>query len=274
MNGQARHNAEQCGCRSGAAVIVNADDWGVNAPVTDRIRECVFGGVVSSASAMVFMEDSERAAELAGRDGVDTGLHLNLTAEFSAPGCPARLLEHQRRIRRFLGLGRYAGVFYHPGLAASFEYAVRAQLEEYERLYGRAPHRIDGHHHAHLCANVIGGKLLPAGAIVRRNFTFQSGEKSELNRAYRWWRDRQLARRYRLADFFFNLAPVRPASRLEKIFALGAGANVEIETHPIHDDEYRFLMSGEFRRYADGMAIARAYVLREFPKAGGDRRAA
>ena len=44
---------------------------------------------------------------------------------------------------------------YHPGLASSFEYVVKAQLEEYERLYGAPANRVDGHHHMHLCANVV-----------------------------------------------------------------------------------------------------------------------
>src|SRR5579863_5715924 len=60
-------------------LIINADDWGVNREATDRTLDCVLRKTVSSASAMVFMEDSERAAQLALEAGVDTGLHLNLT---------------------------------------------------------------------------------------------------------------------------------------------------------------------------------------------------
>lgn len=257
-----------------STIIVNADDWGEQALKTDRIHACVLAGAVSSTSAMVFMEDAERAAEVARRDHIDAGLHLNFTLRFSARGTPARLLERQDRVRRFLQSHPYAPVLYHPGLRASFEYLVKAQLEEYERLYGHAPRRVDGHHHMHLCANVLYGKLLPAGAMVRRNFTFRRGEKGFLNRAWRKWCDRQLARRYRLADYFFNLAPVRPISRLERIFALGADANVEIETHPINDDEYSFLMEGEFSHYESEVTVARAYILREFPGVRGSEGSA
>lgn len=252
-----------------STIIVNADDWGAHVVTTDRIHDCVLAGVVSSASAMVFMQDSERAAEIACRDSVDTGLHLNLTMEFSAPGCSPRLMEHQRRIRRFLQIHHYAAIVYNPFLAGSFEYVVKAQLEEYERLYGDAPRRVDGHHHMHQCANVVFGKLLPAGAIVRRNFTFWPGEKGSINRAYRKWCDWQLAKRYRLGDYFFDLAPMRPLERLEKIFALGASFNVEVESHPVNDDEYRFLMGPEFERFAGEVNVARAYVLREFDHARG-----
>lgn len=247
-----------------AAVIVNADDWGRDGFTTDRILECVRAGVVSSASAMVFMQDSERAAELARAHGVDCGLHLNLTLDFSATGSSPFLREQHGKLKRFLELFRFAPAFRHPRLASSFEYVVRAQLEEYERLYGVAPRRVDGHHHMHLCANVIRGNLLPAGAIVRRNFSFRPGEKSGLNRAYRGWLDRQLAERYRLTDYFFDLTPLRPPERLKRIFALGAHANVEIETHPALYEEYRFLRGGEFERYAGTVSVMRGYVLRNF----------
>ncbi len=258
--------------RPETAIIINADDWGRDRATTGRILECICAGVVSSTSAMVWMEDSERAAEVALAHAVDTGLHLNFSTEFSGPECPARLKEHQARIKRFLTSHPFAPAFFHPGLRASFEYVMRAQREEYERLYGAAPGRIDGHHHMHLCANVLGGKLLPAGAIVRRDFSFQRGEKGGLNRAYRNWRDRKLARRYRIADYFFNLIPVKPLERLERIFALGAHANVEVETHPINDEEYTFLRGG-FDRFAGEVSIMRGYVLRNFD-AGEDSLAA
>lgn len=254
-----------------AAVIVNADDWGRDAFTTRRTLECIRAGVVSSASAMVFMEDSEAAAEFAHAEDVDTGLHLNFTMGFSAPGCPARLRDEQARVWRFLRSHTYAPALYHPGLARSFEYVVRAQMEEYQRLYGHAPRRIDGHHHMHLCANVIAGKLLPEGTIVRRNFSFRWGEKTRINRAYRNWRDKKLARRFRLADHFFSLAPVQPVERLERIFALGARANVEIETHPVHEAEYQFLMR-EFERHAGQVSILRGYVLRSFEESRGGRQ--
>src|SRR6185312_8526545 len=84
------------------ALIVNADDWGRDQENTDRILECILGGFVSSTSAMVFMEDSERSAGLAKEKGVDTGLHLNLTTQFSAPGVSEQLQEHLRRVSHYL----------------------------------------------------------------------------------------------------------------------------------------------------------------------------
>jgi chitin disaccharide deacetylase len=244
------------------ALIVNADDWGCDPATTDRTLDCFGAGVVSSVSAMVFMADSERAAEIARVHSIDAGLHLNLTTPYSAQHCPPQLKEHQQEIARSLTANRFAGALFHPRLAASFQYVVKAQLEEYERLYGGAPGRLDGHHHMHLCSNVQRQGLLPAGSIVRRNLTFQSGEKFYLNRLYRSMQDRRMARRHSLADYFFNLHPVVPRARLMRIFEMGMRFDVEIETHPLRDEEYRFLMNREIQRCAGGARIAKGYVLR------------
>jgi hypothetical protein len=245
-----------------AEVIVNADDWGNDTETTDRILDCYRAESVSSVSAMVFMADSERAAEIARQESIDAGLHLNFTTEFSAAQISSRLFEHQQEIARTLNGNRLAQALYHPRLTASFEYVVKAQIEEFARLYGGIPDRFDGHHHMHLCANVICQKLLPARSIVRRNLSFGPGEKRMANRLYRQIQDRRLAQRYHLADYFFDLRPVVPSARLERIFALGRSFNVELETHPIRDAEYRFLMSGELQRCAGVTRVANGYVLR------------
>ena len=237
-------------------LIINADDWGRDEETSERIFECVAHRTVSSVSAMVFMADSERAADVARERGVDAGLHLNLSLAFSAPGCPSKLLEHQRRVATYLLKHPLARVIFHPGLQGSFEYVVKGQLEEFERLYGAAPERIDGHHHLHLCANVLLARLLPPGTIVRRNFHFEPGEKSLVNRFYRKAVDARLARRHRLVDFLFPLAPLEPRGRLERLRSLAQKFVVEVETHPVNADEWLFLTGGEAIRWAGDVAIA------------------
>jgi predicted glycoside hydrolase/deacetylase ChbG (UPF0249 family) len=251
-------------------VIVNADDWGANAAATDRILDCILHGSVSSTSAMVFMEDSERAARVALEHHVDAGLHLNLTQGFTANHVPARLVEAQGKLARFLRGSRFSGTMLHPLLAGSFEYVVKAQLEEFARLYGAPPQRIDGHHHAHLCANVQWQKLLPEGTMVRRNFTFAPGEKSWLNRLYRRMQDRRLARRHRIADYLFNVQPPEP-DRLRRILELAHHANVEIEVHPERDAEYRLLMEDGLREL--GCEVRRGYTLHANDLVGIEERA-
>jgi predicted glycoside hydrolase/deacetylase ChbG (UPF0249 family) len=237
-------------------LIVNADDWGRDAATTSRTLACVRQGTVSAVSAMMFMEDSKRAAETARQWGIDAGLHLNLSAPLTAPDCPAPLMEQHNKIVGYLRRHALARIFYHPGLASAFAYVVAAQMDEYHRLYGSEPQRIDGHHHLHLCANVQRAQLLPSGTIVRRNFSFPAGEKSWLNRFYRKTLDRRLARRHRLVDFLFTLPPLQPVSRLQRIFSLARTHVVELETHPADTAEYQFLMEGEFERLLDGVRVA------------------
>jgi len=249
-------------------LIINADDWGRSVEITDRILDCALSGVVSSTSAMVFLEDSERAADLALQHNIDTGLHLNLTTPLSAPNCPVRLREQQQKLANFLRAYRLCRAIYHPGLAGAFDFVVRAQLDEYQRLYRRPAARIDGHHHMHLCANVQLQRLLPQGTIVRRNFSFEPGEKSTVNRLYRQWQDKRLLQRHRSTDYFFSLPPMNPSGRLEKICSLATHSSVEVETHPVNRDEFAFLMNGELTRLAKGIGVARDYSLAERRVAG------
>jgi predicted glycoside hydrolase/deacetylase ChbG (UPF0249 family) len=256
-----RETTRGSGPRPVGALIINADDWGRDRENTDRILECAFHGAVSSVSGMVFMKDSARAAAIARDREIDTGLHLNFTTPFSVVSCPTKLIEHQHRICKHLMRHRLAPLVYHPGLVRSFEYVVSSQLNEFCRLYGTAPKRIDGHHHMHLCANVLFDGLLPEGTIARRNFFFLRGEKSVANRMYRELIDRKLARRCRLADFLFSLAPTEPATRLQRIFSYASQYFVEVETHPVNPQEFRFLAGGEvFRRIGD-LDIADSYCL-------------
>jgi predicted glycoside hydrolase/deacetylase ChbG (UPF0249 family) len=204
---------------------------------------------------MVFMEDSERAADLANGAGIDCGLHLNLTTPFSQANRPRPLVDHQTRIASFLWSHRLAQVVPNPLLRSSFEYVVRTQVDEFRRLFGSDPRRIDGHHHMHLCMNVLLQRLLPAGAVVRRNFSFLPGEKSWYNRAYRAGIDGLLARRHRMTDYFFALPPLE-TGRLQRIVDTAKSFIVELETHPVQHDEFVFLMAARSALTASGVKTA------------------
>ena len=257
--------AERSGCQGllspSGSLIINADDWGRDSETTDRIFDCVRHGTVSSASAMVFMADSERAAELARASQVDVGLHLNLTSPFTGLHIPKSLLYHQQLVMRFLRGSRFAKVIFHPGLHQSFKYVVAAQLEEFQRLLSLEPARIDGHHHMHLCANVLLADLLPHGTIARRNFSFQPGEKSIANRLFRKIIDNRLSKRHRITDYFFSLPPFAPTERLERIVGLAKRSVVEVETHPLNPQEYRFLMDGSIFKLIGEVPVTSSYQL-------------
>ena len=193
--------------RRSHVLIINADDWGGWPEATDAAFECFGRSWISSASAMVFMADSLRGAELARQCGIDVGLHLNLNQEFTGEKVPDAIRARHMQVARFLNANRYAQIIYNPMLRAPLELLVRTQIEEFERLYGKAPSHIDGHQHMHLCANMVIANHLPARFKVRRSFSFRPGEKNWLNRAYRSWLDRRVCKRHRVDRLLFCAFP-------------------------------------------------------------------
>ena len=227
-------------------LIIDADDFGRSAAETDAALRCYRSARLTSVSAMVFMADSERAADLARENELDVGLHLNFTDRFTSGRVASKLANYHNKIAGFLTRNRYSQVLYNPLLRKAFCYSYQAQAAEFERLFGKLPSHIDGHHHMHLCANLLVSNLIPAGMKVRRNFSFWPGEKSWLNRAYRYLVDRWLARRYRLVDYFFDLIQCIEGKKLDRVAALAKSSDIELMTHPIVKKEEAYLMSDGF----------------------------
>lgn len=228
-------------------LIITADDFGKTPRCTDNILKCFFYRSVTSVSAMVLMEDSTRAASLAPATGLEIGLHLNFTLPFTAPDIAPDLRNYQDRIVSYLGRGPITQAVYNPFLRKAFSEVFGAQLESFSRLYGRAPDFYNGHHHMHLCANVLISRLLPSGTRVRRTFSFGEGNKSLLNRVYREVLDRIVDRRFISTDGFFSVAPTSDFRRLHRIIARAAKENIEIEVHPEDAKESDFLLSPGFQ---------------------------
>src|SRR5206468_12895496 len=113
-----------------------------------------------------------------------------------------------------------------------------------------------GSRHRHRSGVVRLGGLLPPGPPARRNCPFRPREKSVRTRLYRMGVDHMLARRHRLLDFYFSLVPLELPGRLQRIFSLTRQFVVEVETHPVHLEEYRFLTVGEILRRAGDVRIA------------------
>jgi predicted glycoside hydrolase/deacetylase ChbG (UPF0249 family) len=226
-------------------LIINADDFGRSRAETDAALRCYQEGTITSVSAMVFMADSERAAEVAKENDLDVGLHLNFSEPFT--GSTGKLGECHRRTIRYLMGNKYAQLVYNPFLRKELAHSYMAQTEEFARLFGRPPSHIDGHHHMHLCANVLLSNMIPAGMKMRRNFSFWPGEKSLWNRTYRAFVDRWLSRRYRLPDYFFDLTQCIREKKLDRVAALAKSNNVELMTHPVVEQEAEYLMSDEFQ---------------------------
>lgn len=119
-------------------LILNADDYAMDAGVDHAILDLIGRGVVTGASAMVLSPGWTEAAGEIGAMDADCGLHLDLTSEFAG----AKLITPSLSdlIARSL-TGRLD--------AAAIRDAIEAQLDLFEGAIGRAPDFIDGHQHVH-----------------------------------------------------------------------------------------------------------------------------
>jgi chitin disaccharide deacetylase len=227
-------------------LIVNADDLGRAKSATDNAITCFCNGRISSATAMVFMENSEYAARVAQTAGIDVGLHINFSEPLSSSKVSDGLRSDHDKIRNFLTSNKYALLFYHPLLAPKFRSVFDAQHQEFLRLYGKHPSHFDGHEHMHLSSNMLVQRILPVGSKVRRSFSFAPGEKNIANRFYRIAVNSTLAKRHIMVEYFFSLSHFLSIDRLKRVVELAKTTNVELMVHPQRPIEYDFLMSGAF----------------------------
>lgn len=140
-------------------LIVTADDMGMTAGVTKGIVRSMSHGIVSSTSLMANMPAAPEAALAAVQDGLDVGVHLNLTT--------GRPLSPPSEIR---SLVRGDGSFYSHkeflqrllSWRISARHVEREFAAQVERAFGMGlrPSHLDTHHHLHLWWPV-------AGAMVR-----------------------------------------------------------------------------------------------------------
>src|SRR5271169_531289 len=137
-----------------AMLIVNADDFGANPRTSDPVVELFIEGAVSSASAMVWMRDTVRAASLAAEHGVPVGLHLNLTLPFADEAVPALVRERQLRLTEIFGSESWQGDGRESADGKLIADAIADQLERFREAFGEPTH-VDGHHHVHTHPAVV-----------------------------------------------------------------------------------------------------------------------
>lgn len=244
-------------------LIITADDYGKSRPATDSILECQAKARLTTASAMVFMEDSARAAALSLETGMEVGLHLNFTQPFTAGGIDDRLRTHQDRVVAYLTKHKLSQVIYNPFLSDSFLYSFSAQKDEFQRRYGRLPDLYNGHHHVHLCANTLLGGMIPKGARVRRTFTFRRHEQNTANFLYRKYLDSYVSRRFISTDCFFNINPLHNLERIGMIINRAFKENIEILAHPEKKEETEFLLSDKYHRLIRSVPCGRFTQLQD-----------
>lgn len=236
-------------------LIVNADDYGAAGPTTDAVLECFDRGAVSSASTMVWMQDSERAATIARERRLPIGLHLNLTMPFDGPQTPDDVAQRQRRLTeklgRRVGLTRWA---YRPLLRGEIDSAISDQLTRFRDLYGGEPTHLDGHNHVHLSPNVLLSKALARGLKVRNSHDFSGA----LGDSPKIVRRSLIRRRFATTDSFFSIRSIHPAfggAGLEEALGLARERSVEVMVHPHWEDEFELLTSDEWKKAIAGLRL-------------------
>jgi predicted glycoside hydrolase/deacetylase ChbG (UPF0249 family) len=230
-------------------LVINADDLGLNVSTTDAILDCFRGGRISSASAMVWMPDSVRAAQLAHEYGLPVRLHLNFTAPFAQGLAPKGAQERQARLARYFGRSRLTSWFYNPLLRSLIERSLEDQFGAFSQLFGSMPTTLDGHQHVHTCPNVLYAHSLERVSALRPTFTFLPDEASWANRIVRAVTNHALRRRFLSTRWFFALrkrgSPIDHGDVLRKV-RLADVAPVELMVHPGMNDEHAYLMSDEW----------------------------
>jgi chitin disaccharide deacetylase len=243
-------------------LIVNADDWGGSELTTEAILRTFEAGRVTSTSGMVYMPDSDRAAEVARRAKLPVGLHLNLTEPFTDPGAPARVGDRQRRVAEKLagegrdghpGTARLRRWLYDPTIATEVSAAIADQLERFEALYGGPPTHFDGHNYVDACPNVFLSRSLPRGSRMRNSLGRYPLERT-LGGVLRAARQTLRSRRFRCPRYLLHITELSlpEDGPPDPNLALAERYPVEVMGHPDHGPEWEIFMSPAW-----GRALAR-----------------
>jgi predicted glycoside hydrolase/deacetylase ChbG (UPF0249 family) len=236
-------------------LIVNADDWGASRDTTERIADCFNVGGVTSATAMMHMADSKRAARRARELGLPAGLHLNLTQPFDGPDVTEPVRARHLRLAAYFGrLRRGDRVFPNPRLIGPVRRCVEEQIACFRALYGREPTHLDGHNHVHL--NPIVLTVLPRHLRLRT--TVHEGRVSSARDVPRVLRHRLIRARHGSSEFFFAVANLHPrlgGSGIEQRLALARDHSVELMTHPGQEIEHDLLCSRKWLSLLEGLRL-------------------
>jgi predicted glycoside hydrolase/deacetylase ChbG (UPF0249 family) len=233
-------------------LIVNADDWGGFREATDAIEACFAAGAISSATAMVHMADSRRAAEVAREHERPIGLHLNLTQALDSPDVPLPVRERQRRAcAHFVDLKRRRwwlspDVHVHRLVAD----CIRDQFEEFWERYGREPTHLDSHHHVHVCPDVLLSRALSPGCRVRQTLS-PTPSAGHHNLAYlaHGAKHGLLARRFVTTARFWQACELhvgKGAVPIADAVAYALKRPVEVMVHPSFRAQLAVLRSGDW----------------------------
>jgi predicted glycoside hydrolase/deacetylase ChbG (UPF0249 family) len=231
--------------------VVNADDWGADAESTNAISRCFESGAISRTSGMVYMADSERAADIALREELPVGLHVNLTTPFDGRGISSAVRTRHERVTRAFRRSRLRGTRWHfhrrrwltdPDLLQAVRICIEDQIAGFRELYGRKPSHFDGHHDVHRCPTVLHSGGIPAGAQIRR---YQGRVRLRHGLPSYW-----------TTDAFFSIRDFAPwgNTRLNERIDRARWRSLEISCHP-KLGELDYLLSPTWKNELAGLEL-------------------
>jgi predicted glycoside hydrolase/deacetylase ChbG (UPF0249 family) len=225
---------------------------------TDSILRCFWAGRVSSASALVGMSDSSRAAALAREANLPIRLHLNLTEPFSDPSVPADVRDRQASLAHHFARSRSAYRICNPLRQPMIEACIRDQMQMFEQLYGEIPREIDGHQHVHTCLNVLWARSLSPVEAMRATFNLPPDDNRLAKRYVQRSINGMVRFRFestRRFTFIRKGTVCRSACDLSRIIARARTESVELMTHPGIEDELDLLLSDEWSEAIAGAPL-------------------
>jgi len=238
-------------------LIVNADDFGRDEQATDRTLAAFREGRLSSATAMVNMDDSERAAQLAREAGLPVGLHVNLTDPFTAAEVPAGARERQLLACRLFAGRRFRlrSWSYDPRVQSKVDSAVADQVERFEALFGARPDHLDGHKHVHSCPNVaLAAPLKPIRCMRNGLRAWPSGRG--VAGTLRALRRVLTYRRFVTTRYFFDIDKLfRDRDTMAARVGVASETSVEVMVHPGFPHERESLSSRCWANALEGLRL-------------------
>ena len=210
-------------------LIVNADDGGLAQSTDDAILKCAAAGILKSATVVANGPTTDRFVQAALAQGLDLGLHINLTQGRALAGPHESLTDRDGVFRPKGAVWRRAEA---GELVAS---AVRKEVAaQWERLcaLGVRPSHVDGHNHVHLfpaCRGVL--EELARGLWVRAPLGRRAGP-ADLPPVVRTWGE-AMRGPWKTTDRFTGYAFCEEPTAEVFLSSLEDGARVtEFMVHP------------------------------------------
>jgi predicted glycoside hydrolase/deacetylase ChbG (UPF0249 family) len=136
-------------------IVVCADDYNISPGVSKAIRELVANGRLNATSVMTIFpgleEEAKVLAETPSPAPVQIGLHLTLSGGF-VPLVSPPMATADGKLPDMMTLLSPLSYFRVNRKAAALE--IEAQIDTFQRAFGRAPDFVDGHQHCQLMPGI------------------------------------------------------------------------------------------------------------------------